>query len=273
MVSDPFPPQMTSSPGVPLIVSDRFVPVIVHVAGPSPIAVVAVAVVFVVTGSVVAEDTLAVFAMTVPLAVPAFTFTTSVNVASAEATTVGLLQLTEPVPPTPGIEQVHPAAEEMETKVVLAGIVSVSTTVVAVSGPSLRTLIVYVMFPFATAGSGESAFRIRRLAPVDVVVVVAVIMLFADTGSSAEVTVAVFEMTVPFAVAAFTFTVSVKVALPLAGRVAIEQFTVPVPPTAGVVQLQPAGEDRDTNVVLDGNVSDRATVIASAAVRFVTPIV
>ena len=64
-----------------------------------------------------------------------------------------------------------------------------------------------------------------------------------------------------------------KETLPLAGSVAMVQFTDPVPPTAGVVQLHPAGEVRETNVVLAGRVSESATVVASAAVRFVTAIV
>ena len=121
------------------------------------------------------------------------------------------------------------------------------------------------MFPPAVAGSGESVFATERSAPVETVVL-AVAELFPDTGSSAEVTAAVFAITDPPAVAAFTFTTSVKAALALAGKVAIEQLTEPVPPTAGVVQLQPAGELRDTNVVLAGSVSERATVVASAAV-------
>jgi hypothetical protein len=130
----------------------------------------------------------------------------------------------------------------------------------------------YVMFPLATAGSGESDFRTSRLASVPTVVV-AVARLFAKTGSSAEVTPAVFVMTVPFAVAALTFTTSVKDTLPLAGSVAMVQLTVPVPPTEGVVHVHPAGEESETNVVLAGMVSESATVVASEAVKFVTPIV
>jgi hypothetical protein len=84
------------------------------------------------------------------------------------------------------------------------------------------------MFPFATAGSGESDFKTTRLAPEDTVVV-AVAELFPTTGSSVDVTLAVLVMIVAFGVAAFTFTTSVKDALALAGSVAMVQFTVPVP--------------------------------------------
>src|SRR5512132_2316713 len=128
------------------------------------------------------------------------------------------------------------------------------------------------MFPCATAGSGESDFRTSRLAP-ELTVVVAVAELFPAAGSSVDVTLAVLLTIVPLGVAAFTFTTSAKDPLPLAGRVAMVQLTVPVPPTAGVVQVHPAGDVRDTNVVVAGRVSDRATVVAAAAVRFVTAIV
>jgi hypothetical protein len=110
------------------------------------------------------------------------------------------------------------------------------------------------------------------LAP-ELTVVVAVAELFPATGSSADVTFAVLLTIVPFGVAAFTFTTSVKDPLPFAGSVAMVQFTVPVPPTAGVVQLHPAGDVSETNVVFAGRVSDNATVVAAAAVRFVTAIV
>jgi hypothetical protein len=124
------------------------------------------------------------------------------------------------------------------------------------------------MFPLATAGSGESDFRTNRLAP-ELTVVVAVAELFPVTGSSVDVTLAVLVMMMPLGVAAFTFTTSVKDALPFAGSVEMVQFTVP----AGVVQLHPAGDVSETNVVFAGRVSDNATVVAAAAVRFVTAIV
>jgi hypothetical protein len=65
----------------------------------------------------------------------------------------------------------------------------------------------------------------------------------------------------------------VKDALPFAGSVEMVQFTVPAPPNAGVMQIHPAGDVSETNVVLAGRVSDSATVVAAAEVRFVTAIV
>src|SRR4029453_8765774 len=100
------------------------------------------------------------------------------------------------------------------------------------------------MFPLVTAGSGESDFRTSRLAP-ELTVVVAVAELFPAAGSSADVMLAVLVTNVPFGVAAFTFTTSVKDPVPFAGSVAIVQLTVPVPPTAGVSQVPPAGDVRE----------------------------
>jgi hypothetical protein len=76
-------------------------------------------------------------------------------------------------------------------------------------------------------------------APSGVTVVVAVAVLFAVFESVDEVaTVAVVEI-VPDALAD-TVAVRVKDDVPVA-KLAFEQFTEPVAPTAGVVQLQPAG--------------------------------
>jgi hypothetical protein len=79
-----------------------------------------------------------------------------------------------------------------------------------------------------------------------VTVVVAVAALLAGVGSEASLlpdTVFVIE---PETAVTFTTTVNDADA-PLASD-AIEQLIVPVPPTAGVVQLQPPGEVIDWNV-------------------------
>jgi len=95
---------------------------------------------FALTGSLTAEDTDAVFVIVVPLGVTGFTFTTIENVAVASSANEATAQLTDPVPPTEGVA--HPAEGETETNVVLAGVASVRTTLVAVSGPSLSMTIV-----------------------------------------------------------------------------------------------------------------------------------
>jgi hypothetical protein len=94
-------------------------------------------------------------------------------------------------------------------------------------------------------------------------VVVAVALSLPGLGSvEAEPTVAVFDTTVPFATPGPTATTSVNTA-ELTAKDAFEQLTVPPAPTAGVVQLQPPGEDRETNVVPAGSVS---LIVALAAV-------
>jgi hypothetical protein len=102
-------------------------------------------------------------------------------------------------------------------------------------------------------------------------VVVAVPLLFPGTRSEvAAETVAVFVI-MPL-VPASTLTMSVNTAPPTASE-AVEQDTVPVDPTAGVVHDQPAGDVSDTNVVLAGSVSDNATVAALLGPALLTAIV
>src|SRR5438128_126398 len=97
--------------------------------------VMAVALLFAGTGSTVVDVTLAVLEM-VPVAA-ALTFTTSVNVADAPAANVAMFAVAVPVPPTAGVVSVNAGPEVciMETKVVLAGMVSLSETVDATAGP------------------------------------------------------------------------------------------------------------------------------------------
>jgi long-subunit acyl-CoA synthetase (AMP-forming) len=68
-------------------------------------------------------------------------------------------------------------------------------------------------------------------------------------------------------------TVSVNVALAAFASVAMVQVIVPVPPTAGVVQLQPPGDESDVNVVFAGSVSVSETLCATFGPLLVTLIV
>lgn len=95
----------------------------------------AVALLFEGLGSVIDEEPMSVSVMTVPVAVPAFTFVISVNEAVEPAARVAMLQVTVPVAPTAGVEQLHDPGLARETKVVLVGIASVKMTVMAVAGP------------------------------------------------------------------------------------------------------------------------------------------
>lgn len=80
--------------------------------------------------------------ITVPLAVPAFTCTTRTTVPLDPAGAVAAVQLIAPVPPTAGVVHVVPGGAEMDTKVVFAGVVSVSVGFVALAAPTLVAVCV-----------------------------------------------------------------------------------------------------------------------------------
>ena len=88
-------------------------------------------------GSVVDEATVAVSVITVPAAVPAATFKTTVKVVEAPEATLGFEQ--DNVPAT--TPQVQPASGEgtTDTNEVLAGIGSLKTTPLAVAAPLFCT--------------------------------------------------------------------------------------------------------------------------------------
>src|SRR5688572_24621693 len=103
--------------------------------------------------------------------------------------------------------------------------------------------------------------------------VVSVSLLFVPFGSVVVVvTVAVFDMTVPFGVAETTFTTSVNTALPTAMDGFVQE-TVPFTPTSGVVHPQPPGAVRDTKVVPAGKASVSAAVAAGSGPALATVIV
>src|ERR1700716_1859535 len=110
-----FPPAFTGS-GAPLLVTERSARVMT--------LVVAVAELFPGHGSKVSLVAVAVLLSVVPFGVLAFTRTTSLNVAVAPAPNVEIVQLTVPVPPAAGAEQVKagPVSCANEVNVVLAGV-------------------------------------------------------------------------------------------------------------------------------------------------------
>src|SRR3954471_2614300 len=94
-------------------------------------------------------------------------------------------------------------------------------------------------------------------------VVTAVEELFCEFASLAEVeTVAVSVSVVWSAVEAGTWTVRRNVALAPAARLALLQEIVPAAPAAGVVQVKPASESSDLNVVPGGRGLVRVTSAA-----------
>ena len=95
-----------------------------------------------------------------------------------------------------------------DTKPTPAGNVSVKVTPVAVLGPALLTLTVYVRLPPATTGSGLSALVIDRSAEA-VTVVLAVALLFALLGSASLAVTLALLVIVPPDVGAVTVIVTV----------------------------------------------------------------
>ena len=86
--------------------------------------------------------------------------------------------------------------------------------------------------------------------------------LLAEFGSVVVLEVVTVLLRVVPAAAPDTCTTSVKLAVAATSRVAVLQWTVPVLPTAGVVQLQPAGAVSAWKVVLAGIVSSSAALAA-----------
>jgi|SRR5580658_1624963 hypothetical protein len=127
--------------------------------------VVAVDVLFATLTSFVVGPMFAVFEITVPDAALAFTFTTSGScavlpdgIATPEQTPpVPGQQLIAPVPPTAGsVGQVTPAGSVSETKVVLAGTVSLKTTLLTELGPLFAKFSKKVMLLLGVTGFGDA---------------------------------------------------------------------------------------------------------------------
>jgi len=126
-------PALTGS-GVSTFVTDRS-------ADPVPTVVVAVPLSLPGFRSVVVEEAVAVFVMTVPSATPAPTLTSSVKTA-VPIVMLGLEQDTVPAAPTAGVVQDQPPGDDSDTNVVFAGSVSESAAVMALLGPVLFTVMV-----------------------------------------------------------------------------------------------------------------------------------
>src|SRR6476660_508812 len=122
-------------------------------------------------------------------------------------------------------------------------------------------------------GSTASVLVTERSAAA-LTVVVSVDVLLPAVVSVVLETVAVLVSVVPFGVDGLTWTTSTNVCGPLpAGSVPRVLLTVPVPPTVGVVLLQPGGAVNETNVVPPGSASASDTVCASLGPALLTTIV
>src|SRR5437763_1390738 len=105
-------------------------------------------------------------------------------------------------------------------------------------------------------------------------VVVAVALLLSLFASAVvELTVAVLEIVVPSAVFGLTWTASVNAAVAPLASDGVVHVTVPVEPTAGVVQDHPAGVAIDWNVVCAGDGSVIVTLAAAFGPALLTVMV
>jgi hypothetical protein len=120
----------------------------------------------------------------------------------------------------------------------------------------------------ATTGDGAPEFVTLRLTAAFTSVLTVVELLAALGSLVAEDTEEVAAMVVPSAVAALTLTITLMFATEPAARLGFVQETLPVPPTAGVVHVQPAGTETAWNVVLAGVASRKVTVAAAAGPLF-----
>jgi len=104
----------------------------------------------------------------------------------------------------------------------------------------------------------------------DITGVLMVAVLFPVLGSPVALEVVAVLLRVVPAADPGTFTTSVKLAVALAAKLAVLQWTFPVLPTAGVVQFQPAGTESDWKVVAVGMVSSSTAVVAALGPLLVT---
>jgi hypothetical protein len=107
-------------------------------------------------GSLTDDAADATSVMTVPFAVPAFTFTIRVNVAVVNPNISTLLQTTLPVPPPAGVTQLHPAGAANPARVVFAGITVTNVALSAALGPLFVSTCVYVRLLPAATGFGDA---------------------------------------------------------------------------------------------------------------------
>src|SRR5215212_9991490 len=120
-----------------------------------------------------------------------------------------------------------------------------------------------------TAGPVFVANRSADVAPVTSVVAVA--LLFSSLRSNVWLeTVAILVKKVPDAVPAGIASVTEKLPLAPAARSGLSQLSGPPPPTAGVVQVHPAGADRLTKVIPAGTGSESKAATASSGPKLRT---
>jgi hypothetical protein len=177
---------------------------------------------------------------------------------------LAIVQVMVPVPPTDGVVQLQPTGEESETNVVFAGTDSVKLTVVVVEGPLLVKLCTYVTLALGATVDGEAEFVTAMSAEAGKAtrMLTVALLLVSVVSFVPELTLSVSPMVVPAGVALPTTTASVKLDETEMSFTARIQEMLPVPPTAGVVQVHGAVDEREENVVLVGIASLNTTLTA-----------
>lgn len=150
-----------------------------------------------------------------------------------------------------------------ETNVVFAGVPSLKVDPVQYEGPLFVMVCVYVMLDPAVTGLGvpESVTARSQATPTAVVTLV---LLLAELGSEVVADTdeaAVMELAVTVEGTPSTTIMSADV---LAAMLGFVQVIVPVAPTAGVVQVHPAGAETDWNVVFVGVTCVKVAPVAAA---------
>jgi hypothetical protein len=156
-----------TAPGDPVFVS------VTSALAAAPTVVAANCALFAEAGSAARELAAATFDRIVPSGTPAFTFATITNVALAPAARSGFVHVIVPVPPTGGVEQLHPLGAMIDWNPVFDGTVVANIAPPASLGPAFVTICVYVTFVPAVTGSGASVPVTLRSA-IDAAVVVSV---------------------------------------------------------------------------------------------------
>src|SRR5262249_49697528 len=150
-------------------------------------------------------------------------------------------------------EHAQPATLGTPTSVVFAGMGSVKTTLVAVAAPLFLTTTESEMLLPARTGFGVFVLVMERSAVVERPTVVCTVAELLERSGSVvpELALMTSVMTVPTATPVLTATVTVNVVEAPEAKSGLVQEIAPVPPTLGVVQVQPEppGTVIDWNVV------------------------
>jgi hypothetical protein len=125
-----------------------------------------------------------------------------------------------------------------------------------------------MLFP-AVTGLGVP-LSVTARSQIVVTGVAVVVLLLAELGSEVEEETVEVAVMVVAAIEDATFTTTIILAEAPEARLASVQVTVPVAPTAGVVQIQPAGAEMDAKVVLVGTTSVKVAFVELAGPLFVT---